>query len=102
MRLKSLLRQVKASGKIWTHHIFSWINAIIQNEFILWKTTRYFKIKTGLRVESRKKENGFATTKGVRQGCPVSLLLGKYVRKKNLEDENDGVEKISGPGKEGK
>jgi hypothetical protein len=28
--------------------------------------------------------------------------LGKYVRKKNLEDENDGVEKISGPGKEGK
>jgi hypothetical protein len=52
MSLKSLLRQVKASGKIWTHHNFSWINAIIQNEFILWKTTRYFKIKTGLRVEA--------------------------------------------------
>jgi hypothetical protein len=32
----------------------------------------------------------------------IMKSLGKYVRKKNLEDENDGVEKISGPGKEGK
>jgi hypothetical protein len=32
----------------------------------------------------------------------IMKCVGKYVGKKNLEDEYDGVEKISGPGKEGK
>jgi hypothetical protein len=32
----------------------------------------------------------------------IMKCLGKYVGKKNLKDEYDGVEKISGPGKEGK